>query len=89
MGAGGEGLSEGVVAVLVVDQPLEQRPAGHAFFLELVGKRDALAVVVECHEHGHVLLLSANAHLYAVDQAIQDVRRLQFAVDHLVAHACP
>ena len=87
--AGGERLRERVLALLAVDERLELGAVGGALVLELVGKRDRLAVVIEVHQHRHVLLRPADAHLHAVDQAIEHVRGIELAVDELVAHAGP
>ena len=87
--AGRECLRERVLALLAIDQRLEFRAVGRAFFLQLTRQRDRLAVVVEIHQHGHVLLRTADAHLHAVDQAVQNMRRIELPVDELVAHARP
>mgnify|MGYP003693585685 CR=1 FL=1 len=52
-------------------------------------QRDRLAVVIEVHQHGHVLLRPADAHLHAIDQAVEHVRGVELAVDELVAHRRP
>ena len=45
-----------------------------ALVLQLVGQRDGLAIVVEAHQDRHVLLRPADAHLHAVDKAVEHVR---------------
>ncbi|MNY16693.1 hypothetical protein D3C86_1499750 [compost metagenome] len=45
--------------------------------------------MVQVHQHGHVLLGAADAELHAVDQAVEHVRGVEFAIDELVAHAGP
>ena len=87
--AGGERLRERVLALLLVDERLQLRAVRRAFVLQLVRQRDRLAVVVEAHQHGHVLLRTADAHLHAVDEAVQHVRGVEFAIDELVAHRGP
>ena len=50
---------------------------------------DRLAVVVEGHQHGHVLLGPADAEVHAIDEAVQHMGRVEFTVDQLIAHAGP
>ena len=89
MRAGREGLRERVVALFLLDECREAGTVGHALVIELACQRDGLAVVVQCHEDVHVLLRAADSHLHAVDQAIEHMCRVKFAVDELVAHAGP
>jgi hypothetical protein len=56
---------------------------------QLLRQRDGLAVVVERHQHGHVLLGATDADVDPIDQAVQHMGKVQFSVDQLVAHAGP
>jgi hypothetical protein len=89
VGAGREGLGEGVFALLLGDQLGQAGAVDGALVLQLVGERDGLTVVVQVHQHVHVLLRTADAELHAVDQAVQHVRGVEFAIDQLVAHRRP
>ncbi|MNF54575.1 hypothetical protein D3C84_360080 [compost metagenome] len=61
----------------------------HAGFLQLTGEGDGLAVLVQSHEHRHVLLRSGDAELGAVHHAVEHVGGIQLAGVQLVAHASP
>nr|GEU28124.1 hypothetical protein [Tanacetum cinerariifolium] len=89
VGAGREGLRKRVFAFIGAHQPGQGGAIDGALVGQLFGQRDGLAVVVQSHQHGHVLLLAANAHLHAVQQAVQHVRGVEVAVGQLVAHARP
>ena len=89
MGAGGEGLGEGVVALLLGHQLGQAGTVHRALVGQLLRQRDGLAVVVQVHQDGHVLLRPGHAHLHAVDQAPQHMGHVQFAVDELVSHPSP
>ena len=89
VGAGREGLGEGVVLFLLGDQCGQARAVDRALVPQLVGKRDGLTVMVQAHQVGHVLLRPADAKLDAVDQAVQHVGGVEFAIDQLVAHRSP
>src|SRR6185369_15435912 len=67
----------------------EARAVDRALVGECLRERDRLAVVVETHEDGHVLLRPGRAEVHAVDQAVEHVRHVELAVDELVAHAGP
>jgi hypothetical protein len=83
MGAGGEGLREGVFALVGRHQLGQAGHVGRALVGQLLRQRECLAVVVEVHQDGHVLLRSADAQMHAVDQAVQHVRHVQFAATSL------
>src|SRR5512139_1650752 len=72
MGASGEGLGKGVVALAAVHHLLQGFTGGGALVLDLVGQGDGLAVVVQRHQYGHVFLRTADAEMYAIDQAVQN-----------------
>jgi hypothetical protein len=71
------------------DQSGERRAIGRALVLQLIGKRDSLTVVVQRHQHVHVLLRSGEPELHAVNQAVEHMRRVEFAIHQLVAHRRP
>jgi hypothetical protein len=55
-----------------------------------VGKVDALAVLVQAHEHGHVGGgYAADAQVHGVDQAVQAVGGVEFAADQFVPQVGP
>ncbi len=87
--AGRERLRERVFALFLVHQHLQRRAVLDAFVVEFFRERDRLAVVVEVHQDRHVLLRAADTHLHAVDEPVEHVRRVEFAVDELVAHRGP
>jgi hypothetical protein len=87
--AGREGLRECVFAGLGGHQLLQAGAIGHALILELVGERDRLAIVVQRHQHGHVLLRASDTQMHAIDKAIEHVSRIELAIHQLVAHGCP
>ncbi len=89
VGAGRKGLRKGVFALFLVHQRFQSRTVLDALFVELLRQRDGLAVVVEVHQDGHVFFRPADAHLHAVDQAVEHMRCIEFAVDQLVAHRGP
>jgi hypothetical protein len=87
--AGREGLRKGVLALLAGHQ-FGQAGAIHRTLVgQLLRQGDGLAVVVERHQHGHVLLGPTDAKVHAIDQAVQHMGEVQFTVDQLVAHAGP
>ncbi len=62
----------------------------HACLLQLAGQVDALAVLVEPHEDGHVSRrAAADAQFHGIDQAVQAVCRLQLPADQSVAQPGP
>ena len=89
MGAGREGLREGVLPLVSLHQLGEARRVDCALFGQRLRQRDGLAVVVQGHQHSHVLLRTADAEVHAVDQSVQHMRHVEFAIDQLVAHASP
>jgi alkylation response protein AidB-like acyl-CoA dehydrogenase len=51
-----------------------------------VGQVEALAVLVQAHQHRHVARRhAADAQMHGVDQAVQAVGGVQFAADQFVA----
>ncbi len=90
MGAGGEGLSEGQSRSVLVHMLVQCFTAGHAGALQRVRQVDALAVLVQPHEHRHVGCRGATeAELHAVDQTVQAVGGVQLAAEQAVAQAGP
>jgi hypothetical protein len=89
MGAGGEGVGEGVLARLRLDQAGERSPILDAFLLQMVGQRNALAILVERHQYGHVLLRPADTQVGAISQAVKHVCSVERPTERLVAHRRP
>ena len=89
MGAGGKGLRKGIFGFVFVDECLQSCAVFHAFLGKFIGERDRLPVVIQVHQDGHVFLRPADARVHAVDQAVQHVCGIEFAVDQFVAHARP
>jgi hypothetical protein len=89
MGAGREGLRKRVFARLGFHEFGQRGAIDGALVRQLLGQRDGLAVMVQVHQHGHVLLRPAGAQVHAIHQAIQHVRGIEFAIDQLIAHAGP
>ena len=90
MGAGRKGMREGVTARrAAVDQPLQPAEVGHPFLLQLAGEGNRLAIAVEGHQIGHRLRLAGDPQFEAVQQAIENMRRVELAGHQLVAHRRP
>ncbi len=87
--ARGEGLGKGVFALFAGHQLGQARAIDGTLVGQFLRQRYGLAVVVERHQHGHVLPGAAHAQVHAVDQAVQHVGKVQLAIDQLVAHAGP
>lgn len=86
---GREGMAEGGTQPFVrVQQPGQRRPVLGARS-QGARQRDALAVLVQVHQHGHLARARADAHLQPVQQAIQDMGRIDLAAHQAVAHAGP
>ena len=90
MGAGGKGMGEGVAARrAAVDQPLQSAEVGHPFLLQFAGEGDGLTIAVEGHQISHRLRLAGDPQFKTVQQAIENMRRVQFTGHQLVAHRRP
>jgi len=89
MGAGGERLCEGVLALVGAHQLRQRSAIDCALVGQFLRQRDRLAVVIEVHQYGHVLLRTASAQVHAVHQPIQYMGRVEFTVHQLVAHGGP
>jgi hypothetical protein len=87
--AGREGLRKGVLALVAGHQFGQAGAVNRALVGQLLRQRNGLAVVVERHQHGHVLLGATDADVDPIDQAVQHMGKVQFSVDQLVAHAGP
>ncbi len=83
-------MGEGVTARrAAVDQPLQPAEVGHPFLLQLAGEGNRLAIAVEGHQIGHRLRLAGDPQFEAVQQAIENMRRVELAGHQLVAHRRP
>ena len=90
MGAGGKGMGEGVAARrAAVDQPFQPAEVGYPFLLQFAGEGDGLTIAVEGHQIGHRLRLAGDPQFKSVQQAIENMRRVQFTGHQLVAHRRP
>ncbi len=86
----GEGLGEGQFRASLVHVLFQCFRTGHALGLQAMGQVDALAVLVQPHQHGHVTRRDpADAQVHRVDQPIQAVGGIDFAADQLVAQVGP
>ncbi len=79
MRAGGEGLGEGVGALFREHGLGQRRAGGDAFLGQRIRQGDGLAVAVQAHEYGHVLLRPADAELHAIWQTVEHMRHLDAA----------
>ncbi len=74
-------MGEGVTARrAAVDQPLQPAEVGHPFLLQLAGEGNRLAIAVEGHQIGHRLRLAGDPQFEAVQQAIENMRRVELAL---------
>lgn len=90
VGAGGKGLGEGQACTALAHAAVQRFGIGHAGFLERHRQADALAVLRQPHEHGHVhRRAAADAQMHGVDQPIEPVGGIQLAVEQFVAQAGP
>ena len=69
--------------------PRQRRAIDGAGTRQVTRQGNRLAVMMEIHQHGHVMLLAADAHLHAKYQAVQHMGHVKFAIAQLVAHAGP
>ncbi|MNP44931.1 hypothetical protein D3C76_1388160 [compost metagenome] len=75
---------------MLVHQARQCLGAGHAFALQGRGQVECLGVLVQAHEHGHVVgRHAADAQVHRVDQAVQAMGGIQLATGQLVAQASP
>lgn len=90
VGAGGEGMCQGQACTAMAHAGAQCLGIGHACRLQRGGQVDALAVLRQAHEHGHVhCRAAADAQMHRIDQAVQPVGRVQLAADQLVAQGRP
>ena len=90
MGAGGKGMGEGVAARrAAVDQPFQPAEVGYPFLLQFTGEGDGLTIAVEGHQISHRLRLAGDPQFKTVQQAVENMRRVQLAGHQLVAHRRP
>ncbi|MCY1180076.1 hypothetical protein D9M73_205040 [compost metagenome] len=69
---------------------LQRLGTGHALTLQCRRQIDALAILVEPHQHRHVSGPgAANAQVHGINQPIQAMGSVQLAADQLVAQAGP
>lgn len=67
-------------------QPVE---VTNALLRQIAGERNGLTVLVEGHQVRHLLRLARDTQLQTVQQAVKNVRGVQFARHQLVAHRRP
>ncbi|MNL00726.1 hypothetical protein D3C87_1211670 [compost metagenome] len=85
VGAGRESLGERQFWATLVHVPVKCFRTGHAKALQAMGEIDALAVLVQPHQHRHVGRgHAADAQVHGVDQAVQAVGGIEFTVDQFV-----
>ena len=90
VGAGGKCLGEGEFWATLVHVAIQCFRTGHAQRLQAVGEIDALAVLVQAHQHGHVGRgHAADAQVHGVNQAVQAVGGIEFAADQFVPQVGP
>ena len=89
MGAGGESAREGVLTLFLGHQLGQRGAVDRSLVRQRFGQGNRLSVVVDAHQHGHVLLRTGRAQVHAVDQPVQHVGHVQLAADQLVAHPGP
>jgi hypothetical protein len=89
VGASGESLCKGVIAFVALHE-LGQAGAVHgALVRELLGQGDGLAVLVQGHEHRHVLFGATYTQMYAVRLPQQHVGKVVFPAHDFVTDARP
>ena len=82
MGACGKCLGEGQFCSALVHVAIECLRSDHPLLLQTVGQVDALAVLVEPHQHRHIGgCNTADAQVHGVDQAVQAMGGVQFTTD--------
>ena len=90
VGAGRKGMGKGETAFgLAVDGLFQAGGIGNLLRFQLVRQGDRLAIVIERHQVRHRMLRAGNAQLQAIDQAVQNVCRIELTGDQLVADGCP
>ncbi|MNE04475.1 hypothetical protein D3C80_970090 [compost metagenome] len=88
--AGRKGLGKGEFCPALVHETLQRLGTGHALTLQCRRQIDALAILVEPHQHRHVGGPgAANAQVHGINQPIQAMGSVQLAADQLVAQAGP
>ena len=88
--AGREGVGEGIGARLTVsDKRFQATKIGDALFLQIRRQGDPLAIAVQGHEVGHRLRFTGNTQLQPIQQTIENMSGIQFAVNQLVAYCRP
>ena len=87
---GREGVREGIGANRLLPNPLFQPvKVTNALLCQIAGERNRLTVLVEGHQVSHLLWLAGDAQLQSVQQAVKNVRGIEFARHQLVAHRRP
>ena len=88
--AGGEGLGEGEFCAALVHMPIQRFRTVHASLLQSMGQVNALAILIQAHQHRHVGRGDpADAQVHRINQPVQAVRGIQFAADQFVAQVGP
>lgn len=90
VGAGGECLGKRQPWATLVHVAIQCLRTGHAKCLQTRGEVDALAILVQAHQHRHVGGGdAAYAKVHRIHQAIQAVGGIQFTADQFVPQAGP
>ena len=85
-----EGMREGVGSRrLLRNQLFQPVEVTNALLRQIAGERNGLTVLVEGHQVRHLLRLARDTQLQTVQQAVKNVRGVQFARHQLVAHRRP
>ena len=87
---GGKGVGKGVAARrALADQPFQPHEVGHPFLPQVAGERNRLAIAVEGHQVCHCVRLAGDPQFEAIQQAVENVCRIEFTGDQFVAHRRP
>ena len=90
MCACGKGVREGIGSGRLRDDPfLQRRRIGNALLQQRCGERDRLTVLIERHQIGHGLRFTGNTQFQAIQQAVQNMSRIQLSRDQFVTHCSP
>ena len=90
VGAGGEGLGEGQFCARLVRALRQCAASAHTGGLQGGRQVDALAILVQAHQHGHIGgWCTAKTQLHAIDQAVEAMRCIEFAAQQFVAQRGP
>ncbi len=89
MGAGWEGLGEGMAPFPGMDQARQILAVPHPDAAQALGQGDGLAILIQGHEDGHVFPRATDAHLHAVHQAVEGMGGVKPTGQQLVPDSGP